>query len=121
MSTALLLGLFVSPGRATTIRNAELPEIAGAADAIVHGRVEAVRSFWEGKQILTEVTLAVDRGLKGLRTDRLTIVQLGGVVSEPHPAGMSVPGAPIHTGGDEGYYFLRSTPGGRHVIVGAHQ
>lgn len=116
---ATLAGLLLSaPALATTIRRMELPEIAAASETIVRGRVEKVRSFWEGKQILTEATLVVERALKGPRVDRLTVVQLGGIVSEPFPVGMTVPGAPIHAVGDEGYYFLQPASGGRHVIVG---
>jgi hypothetical protein len=110
--------LLTTPVAATTIRKLRLEEVVAAADTVVHGRVEKVDAFWDGRQLYTEVTLRVDRGLKGARADRVAFVQLGGTVMEPVPITVTVPGAPIHRVGDEGFYFLEPGSPGRHVLVG---
>jgi len=95
-----------------------LEEIAGASSDVVRGRVESTRSFWEGKQIWTEVTLTVGRAYKGKAAGRVTFLQLGGQVSTPVPLEMTVAGAPVHRIGDEGFYFLEPGSPGRRIIVG---
>lgn len=120
LGLALLLTAAATPVLATSVRRMSLEETAAAADRIVFGRVEAVRSYWEGTQLWTEVTLATGRTLKGDRSARTTFVQLGGRVDSPVPLEMSVPGAPLHRVGDEGYYFLEPR-GARRVIVGLHR
>jgi hypothetical protein len=97
-----------------------LPEVVAASETIVLGRVESVRSAWEGAQIVTEVRLRVTRSLKGSGVpDRgLGFIQLGGRVSSPVPMEMAVPGAPVHRVGDEGFYFLEAGAAERPVIVG---
>lgn len=112
---ALCLAL---PAFATTVRRMGLPELVPASESIVLGRVEATRSYWQGKQIYTEVTLSVRRSLKGPRTGTLTFVQLGGSVEKPVPLEMVLPGAPIHRVGDEAYFFLQPGRPGERIIVG---
>ena|SRR5882672_7203903 len=106
------------PAFATTVRRLGLAEMVPASESIVLGRVEATRSYWQGKQIYTEVTLAVRRSLKGPRTGSLTFVQLGGRVDKPVPVEMVLPGAPIHRVGDEAYFFLQPGRPGERIIVG---
>jgi len=96
-----------------------LEEIVGVSQDVVRGRVESTRSFWEGKQIWTEVTLTVvGRAYKGNAAGRMTFLQLGGQVSSPVPLEMAVPGAPVHRVGDEAFYFLEPGSPGRKIIVG---
>ena len=106
------------PAFATTVRRLGLAELVPASESIVLGRVEATRSYWQGKQIYTEVTLSVRRSLKGARTGTLTFVQLGGRVENPVPVEMVLPGAPIHRIGDEAYFFLQPGRPGERIIVG---
>jgi len=106
------------PAFATTVRRMGLPELVPASESIVLGRVEGTRSYWQGKQIYTEVTLSVRRSLKGPRTASLTFVQLGGRVDNPVPVEMVLPGAPIHRVGDEAYFFLQPGRPGERIIVG---
>jgi hypothetical protein len=120
LALALAFGC-AAPAAATSVRRMTLEQTTAAADRIVLARVEAVRSYWEGTRIWTEVTLAVGRTLKGERAARLTFVQLGGRVERPAPLAMTVPGAPIHRAGDEGYYFLEPAEAGRRVIVGLYR
>lgn len=106
------------PAFATTVRRLSLAELVPASESIVLGRVESSRSYWQGKQIYTEVTLSVLRTLKGPRTGTLTFVQLGGRVETPVPLEMVLPGAPIHRVGDEAYFFLQPGRPGERIIVG---
>ncbi|MEK7282539.1 MAG: hypothetical protein AAB249_01905, partial [Acidobacteriota bacterium] len=101
------LGLSLPPAFGTTVRRLGLAELVPASESIVLGKVEASRSYWQGKQIYTEVTVAVTRTLKGARSGKLTFIQLGGRVEQPVPLEMALPGAPIHRVGDEAYFFLQ--------------
>jgi hypothetical protein len=117
--TLLLLGSFaVGPALATLVRQMSLEEIVGVSRNIVRGRVESTRTFWEGRQIWTEVTLAVGRAYKGRAAGRITFLQLGGRVESPVPLEMNVPAAPIHNVGDEAFYFLEPGAPGQRIIVG---
>ncbi len=95
-----------------------LDDMVAASDTIVEGRVQALRSFWQGKQILTEVTLSVVRAHKGAAGAQLAFIQMGGSVKEPFPVTMTVPGAPIQSIGEEGFYFLEPRSPGQKMIVG---
>ena len=116
----LLLALF-SHATATMLVHLGLDKMASAADTIVEGRVEAVRSFWQGRQIVTEVTLSVSRVLKGTPGVKVRFLQVGGSVQTPVPATMTVPGAPVHNIGDEGFYFLEPGAPGQKIVVGLSQ
>src|SRR6267142_4689277 len=114
VAASLVLASFLStpPPLATTVKRLGLEELIDAADTIVEGRVESIRSFWLGRQICTEVTVEVSRALKGPRRDRLTFLQIGGRVDAPVPLEMTVPGAPIYRIGDEAYFFLQPAGAG---------
>jgi len=115
---ALLASIPSGNASATTIRRATLRQMVDASDTIVEGRVQGVRSFWQGRQILTEVTLAVSQSLKGGGAGSLAFLQIGGRVESPVPIEMTVPGAPLHRIGDRGFYFLEPGSPGRKMIVG---
>lgn len=106
------------PAFATTVRRLGLKDLVPASESIVLGKVEATRSYWQGKQIYTEVTVAVTRSIKGPRFATMTFVQLGGRVEQPVPLEMTLPGAPIHRVGDQAYFFLQPGRPGDRVIVG---
>ena len=122
LAAGILLGLpalaVLTP--ATTIRRMTLPQVVEASETILEGRVDSVRSYWEGSQILTEVRLTVGRSFKGIGApgSRVSFVQLGGRVTSPVPLDMVVPGAPVHQVGDQGFYFLQGGAPGQRVIVG---
>src|SRR5882762_9711548 len=88
-AAGLLVPLLLSPlpALATTVRHVGLKEIVAASDTIAQGRVESVRSFWREKQIVTEVSVVVSRGLKGGRTDHHTFLQAGGRVEKREVVG----------------------------------
>ncbi len=116
--TACLVALGTGLASATLVRRMDLPEVVRTAETIVEGKVTSVRSFWEGRQIWTEVAVAVSRSYKGRGADDVTFRQLGGSVEEPVPLQMTVPGAPRHLEGDGGFYFLTRRPGGHPILVG---
>jgi hypothetical protein len=118
----LLVGLIAShPALATSIKRLGLGEIVEASDTIVQGRVDAIRSFWQDRQIYTEVRVAVARSLKGKHQDRLTFLQVGGRVDSPVPLEMTVPGAPMYRVGEEAYFFLQPGRPGERIVVGLFQ
>src|SRR5258706_3968664 len=119
--SGILLLAFALPALATTVRHLGLGELVASSDTIVQGRVRGVRSFWQGKQILTEVTVGVGRALKGKSASSVTFRQVGGRVSAPVPLEMTVPGAPTFSTGDEGYFFLQPAGGGTRMVVGLFQ
>ena len=109
------------PAFATTVKRLSLEEVTAAADHIVRGKVESSRSFWQGKQIMTEVTLSVARTYKGPARSRQTILQIGGRVESPVPLEMVVPGTPLQRVGDEAFFFLEPAGPDRKIIVGLFQ
>src|SRR5258706_273838 len=117
----LLAFVVATPLAATTLIRLSFERIVSASDAIVEGRVRSTRSFWEGKQIQTEVTLEVTRTLKGKASPTLSFRQLGGSVAAPVPITLTLPGAPAHSVGDRGFYFLSPGLAGHHEIVGLSQ
>ena len=114
----LVIAALAPPASATTLARMSLDEIVAASDTIVEGRVVSIRSYWQGKQMLTEIGLSVSRSLKGSAARRLSFVQPGGRVSSPVPVTVTVPGAPIHAIGDEGFYFLQPGAPGQRLVVG---
>src|SRR3989442_2270226 len=109
------VGFLVStPVLATTVKHLDLGEIIEAADTIVEGRVDSIRSFWQGRQIYTEVSVRVARALKGPRQDGLPFLQAGGGGATPGADQRTVPGAPVYRVGAGAYFFLRpGRPGAR--------
>ncbi len=111
----------IDTGRATTIRPLDLGQLTTAADLVIEGHVESVRSFWRGKMIWTEVTLSAARTLKGDTGRTLVFEQPGGRVDSPVPLEMVVPGAPVHSVGDRGFFFTQPGGEGRRVLVGLNR
>jgi hypothetical protein len=118
----VLAGLLATaPALATSVRRLGLEEIVRVSDTIVQGRVDSIRTFWQGRQIYTEVSVSVSRALKGEHLDRLTFLQVGGRVETPVPLEMTIPGAPIYRAGEEAYFFLQPGRPGERIVVGLFQ
>jgi hypothetical protein len=98
----LLLGL---PARATTVLQADLPELAQAADAVVHGTVRRMESRWsgDGRRIVTDVEIQVTESLKGQPGATVLVTQPGGHVGD---VGQVVHGLATFKQGEEVVLFL---------------
>src|SRR5262245_31561662 len=85
---------------ATTLQHVDTRDLTLGSSDIVIGFVESSRSYWNEKhtRILTDVTVRVERALKGAVGQRLTLTQLGGVVDG---ARYSIPGCPAFRDGEE--------------------
>ena len=98
----LLLGL---PASATTVLQADLPELARTADAIVHGTVRRMESRWsgDGRRIVTDVEIEVTESLKGQPGATVLVTQPGGKVGD---VGQVVQGLATFKPGEEVVLFL---------------
>lgn len=90
---------------ATTMLRADLPELAQASDAIVHGTVRRVESRWsgDGRRIITDVEIQVTEALKGQAGGTVLVSQPGGRVGD---IGQRVSGLATFTPGEEVVVFL---------------
>ena len=86
------------------------------ADRVVEGRVERVRSFWEGDAIYTEVTLRTYRVLKGDTSHPIVLYHLGGEIDG---VGLAVSDQPRFVPGEEvRVYLIRHEDGTWWVLPG---
>jgi hypothetical protein len=111
----LLAALLPTVADATVLRPIEFDEKVGNAASIVVGRVVAQRSEWDaGKEwILTYSTLRVEKTLKGLPAQEITIVTPGGRVGSTV---QEVIGMPRFQAGGEHVVFLRNSEAGPTVL-----
>ena len=93
-----------------------LEEIAGAARVIVLGKVESVEGAWseDGRIIVSRVTIAVERSLKGGPRNSVTLEVPGGKVGDRI---MLASGAPVFARGERVVVFLEG-PGDRGQAAG---
>ena len=88
------------------------------ADAVVEGRVVAIRSFQDADTILSEATLAVLAVLSGdVFSDRVTVRYAGGVVDD---LGLMVSGEPEFQVGEEVRVDLLREPDGAYRVDGGN-
>jgi hypothetical protein len=111
----LVAALIPSFAEATVLRPIEFDEKVGNAASIIVGRVVAQRSEWDaGKEwILTYSTLRIEKTLKGLPAQEITIVTPGGRVGS---IVQEVIGVPKFQAGGEHVVFLRNTEAGPTVL-----
>jgi len=95
----------------------DVHDLATQADVVARGTVAKAEARWEGKRIVTDVTLSVAATLKGARAAQLTFVVPGGVADG---VGMVVPGAPSFAPGEDVVVFLRRQAGA-YAVVGLGQ
>jgi hypothetical protein len=112
--------LMVSLAHATQMEQLDTRQLVRGSNDIVIGQVESVRSRWNvaRTKIFTDVTFRVSRALKGGRSERLDLVQLGGEVN-----GMrySVPGSPRFATGEEALLFVWRDARGQAQVNGLGQ
>jgi hypothetical protein len=119
---ALLLAAPVGGSiEATVLVPMTLEQVASRAHWAGVGVCTGVRSRWEGKKIVTEVTFDVERAVKGEARSRLKLQLLGGSVSAPVPVSMQVPGSPVFREGETDLLFLERGADGADRVVGFSQ
>jgi hypothetical protein len=119
-AAALLWVLATGPLAATTTLPLAFDELVSRADTIVRGRVVAVQVFEEdgpGRPIVTRVTIAAERVLKGPGRPQVVIELLGGRLGDRE---LVVADSPRFAVGDRAVFHIRD---GRHLspIVGFTQ
>ncbi len=110
-ATFLLLFVFASPAKATTIVFVPLADMIQTADFIFHGSVEQVETLNLASgglpQIVTDVTFLVNRTLKGTNPGtRFTLRLIGG---EWGKYILKIPGQPTFQKGQEVVLVLEDT------------
>lgn len=110
---ASLLALALQPPRvsASVAMALDLAGLVQRADAIVVGTTTSRRSRWEGRRIVTDVTLSVERALAGRAASggELALTYLGGEVGD---VGMRVTGMPHFRVGGRCLLFGEDAPAG---------
>jgi hypothetical protein len=114
----ILAVAMATPVFATTVVKMELPELVGASDSIVQGRVESVDVRYEDKMVYTYVSVRVDDPLKGERRRSVLVRQLGGRIGAMN---MLVAGMPQFKAGDQVIVFLRDRKNGAFDVIGLNQ
>jgi hypothetical protein len=81
-SLAFLLLLAAPPAAASTFVQTSVEETARSSDAVVHGRVLSATSrlTQDGRRVVTEVEIAVDRSWKGAAGSVVRVIVPGGRV-----------------------------------------
>jgi hypothetical protein len=101
----LLLGTAAGPAVAATFVATSVEEVARSADAVVRGRVLSAtgRLSRDGRRVVTDVEIAVDRAWKGDPGATVKLVVPGGSTGK---VAMTVDAAPSFAPGEEVVVFL---------------
>jgi len=101
------------PARAAVVEAVDLPTLCRDATRIVHGVVVGEASAWRDGIIVTRVTVAVRRALKGPAARTLVVSRLGGVVDG---IGQVAPGEAELAPGEEIVLFVEPVLGELRVV-----
>jgi hypothetical protein len=109
----LLVAVFAviisAPASATTAIRLSNDAMTNAADVIVIGTAIDVQTVWEGRTLVTVVTLKVNESLKGAAGSTISIALPGGIdANRAFPVAMTYAGAPSIGIGEEVFVFLAS-------------
>jgi hypothetical protein len=121
--TLLFIGivcLAAAAAQSTQVLYRTPQQLGAESDLVVHGRVSAVRSYWnqDHTKILTEASVAVEESFKGDAVSTVRVVQLGGVVGHVR---MTVHGALQWRAGEEVVLFLEPATPGAYQVSGFTQ
>lgn len=104
--TALIAALN-APAFATTALRLSNDAMAASADVIAIGTAIDVQTVWEGRSLVTVVTLKVNESLKGDAGATLAVALPGGIDANRRvPVAMTYAGAPSIGIGEEVFLFL---------------
>jgi len=115
------LGLCAVPVSASVTEALDLIQLVRESDAVLVGRATRSESKWDSRRrIVTDVTVEVERTMKGDATEgeHLVLRQLGGSIGE---LGMRVAGEPQLAVGDRAVLFGRRATGTHLRPVGMSQ
>jgi len=113
-SVLLLLFAFSEQAEGAASEALTLEELIDRADCIAHVRADAARSRYDGRRIVTEVDLSVERPIADISSRRkLRLLVPGGVVDG---IGMRVEGAPRFRSGEEAVVFATETERGLRTV-----
>lgn len=114
-----LLVLTAASARSTSILPPTFDELVARADEVILARVVARQSSWvtsrSGRAIVTDVTFAIERTLKGEWRIQRTLEFLGGTVGEDT---LTVVGIPEFLVNDRDVLFVRDTGRPASPLVG---
>jgi hypothetical protein len=106
-AAAALIAALSTPASATTAVRLSNDAMAAAADIIAVGTAIDVQAAWEGRTLVTVVTLKVNESLKGNAGATLSVALPGGVDANRRvPVAMTYAGAPSIAIGEEVFVFL---------------
>lgn len=106
---------------ATLLVPMDIEQMTDRAAWIGLGTCTAKSSYWQGKQIWTDLAFRPERAVKGDAGTEIRVRQLGGRVEKPVPLVMGVAGAPEFEVGETSLLFLERSPDGTHRVVGLSQ
>jgi hypothetical protein len=114
------LHCFPTLASATQVQYQSIEIMGATAQRIVRSTVTEVRPYWNESQtrILTETTIKISEDYKGAGSDRVLLVQFGGVVDGVR---MTVAGALSWNPGEEVVLFLEESLPGHHRVSGFSQ
>jgi hypothetical protein len=108
--TVALLLVAATPARSTSIIAPTFDDLVARADQVVLARVVDRRSLWmtsrSGRAIVTDVTLSIERTLKGPVYTQRSLEFLGGAVGDDM---LEVDGMPQFRVGDRDVLFIRDS------------
>jgi hypothetical protein len=103
---AVFAVVIASPASATTAIRLSNDAMAHAADVVIGTAID-VQTVWEGRTLVTVVTLKVNETLKGAAGSTISIALPGGIdASRAFPVAMTYAGAPSIGLGEEVFVFL---------------
>jgi len=107
LALIVVLPLGTMTAEATTVSAMSNRALAETADVIVVGRCTSVRSAWEGRTLVTLVTIDVTESLKGGQRNTVTVTLPGGIDARRRfPVSMTYAGAPQIAMGEDVFLFL---------------
>lgn len=116
---ALALVAAARPASSTTVVAPTFDELVLRAESVIVARVVATRSAWvdsrSGRSIVTDVTVSIERTLKGPTHAQRSLEVLGGTVGDDT---LSVEGMPQFRVGDRDVLFINETGRPASPIVG---
>lgn len=120
----LILYIYSASTSAATTKNFSLTDIVELADYIVVGRCTAKESSWNDGKIVTLNQITVVETVKGLNSESLKVLTLGGDAIHPRlntSVSMKVPGGVSFDIGEKALLFLKKGKGEYYQIIGLTQ